>query len=378
MTNQESRQEEKAYMHWLYQAVGMGNHRFLQETAKLGTPQRIYELVRKGCLEEKLSERYQKKVLQMEQFTKDYDVIGEYERMQERGIEFVTVQDEEYPRKLAEISDAPYGLYYIGRMPEEKRKSVAIIGARECSEYGRYMAKQFGTKLAEAGIQVISGMARGIDGISQQAALSAGGYSLGVLGCGVDICYPVETRSLYENLAVQGGVCSEYPPGIEPRALLFPRRNRIISALCDAVLVIEARQRSGTLITVDMALEQGREVYALPGRATDLLSDGCNRLIKQGAGIVTSPQELLEELSGAGCEGSGYRQQELFSPEGMQGELLQMLDYQPQSVQTLQSKYEIHFEKHLTIPELMHELMQLCINGYARQISGSYFVRNGE
>lgn len=378
MTNQESRQEEKAYMHWLYQAVGMGNHRFIQEVAKMGPPQRIYELVQKGCLEEKLSERYQKKALQIEQFTKDYDVIGEYERMRERGIEFVTLRDEEYPGKLAEISDAPYGLYYIGRMPEEKRKSVAIIGARECSEYGRHMAKQFGTKLAEAGIQVISGMARGIDGISQQAALSAGGYSLGVLGCGVDICYPLENRRLYENLTEQGGICSEYPPGIEPRALLFPRRNRIISALCDAVLVIEARQRSGTLITVDMALEQGREVYALPGRATDLLSDGCNRLIKQGAGIVTSPQELLEELSGTYCEGTGYRQQELFGPEGMQGEVLQMLDYQPQSVQILQSKYETHFESHLTIPELMHELMQLCINGYARQISGSYFVRNGE
>lgn len=378
MTDQENRQEDKAYMHWLYQAVGMGNSRFLQEMDKLGSPRMLYELVRMGKLEEKLSKQYQKKAIQIAQFTQGYDVVGEYEKMRERGIRFLTIQDKEYPTKMAEISDPPYGIYYIGRMPEEDRKSVAIIGARECSEYGRHMAKLFGKELAEAGIQVISGMARGIDGISQHAALAADGYSLGVLGCGVDICYPAENRRLYEELAVQGGICSEYPPGIEPRAVLFPRRNRIISAMCDAVLVIEARQRSGTLITVDMALEQGREVYALPGRATDLLSDGCNRLIKQGAGMVTSPQELMEELAGVSQEGRNYWQQEFFGPEGMQGELMQILDYQPQSVQTIQGIYEARFERHLTMPELMHELLQMCINGYAKQISGSYFTRNGE
>lgn len=380
MADQDSRQEEnkkeeKAYMHWLYQAVGMGNHRLLKELETLGSPKEIYELVRTGQLEEKLGKRYQKKALQMSQFTLEYDVTGEYEKMLERGIKFVTIKEDGYPRKLAEMPDSPYAVYYIGKMPDENCKSVAVIGARVCSEYGRCMAKLFGEELAGAGIQVISGMARGIDGISQQAALSEGGYSLGVLGCGVDICYPGENRRLYEALIDRGGVCSEYPPGIAPRALLFPPRNRIISALSDAVLVIEARERSGTLITVDMALEQGREVYALPGRITDPLSDGCNRLIKQGAGLISSPGELLAELSGTCHKETPYRQEELFSPEGQQGELLQLLDYQPQSVQTLQAKYEERYGRYLTIPELLHELMQLCVNGYAKQISGSYFTK---
>lgn len=393
MTAKESGQEkhkkeEKAYMHWLYQAVGMGNRRFLKKLEVIGTPKTIYELGRRGQLEDRLGKQYQKKALQISQYTQDYDVAGEYERMLERGIRFVTEKEEEYPRKLADIPDRPYGIYYIGQMPRENYKSVAIIGARDCSEYGRHMAKVFGEALAESGIQIISGMARGIDGISQQAALRAGGYSLGVMGCGVDICYPPENRRLYEILADRGGICSEYPPGIPPRALLFPQRNRIISALSDAVLVIEARQRSGTLITVDMALEQGKEVYALPGRATDLLSDGCNRLIRQGAGLISSPRELLEEIADvrtfgekhipAYSAGQIYRQQELVFPEGRQGKVLSLLDYQPQPVQTLQTKYEEQYSQYLTIPELLQELLMLCVNGYARQISGSYFVKSGE
>ena len=261
---------ERAYIHWLYQAMGMGNRRLFRELRQLATAEEIYEMARKGLLEEKLSGRYQKKVQKITASAISYDVIGEYERMMERGIEFTAVEEEGFPKKLATIPDAPSLIYYAGKLPDDQCKSVAVIGARECSEYGHRMAREFGKMLAEAGIQVISGMARGIDGIGQTAALRAGGYSLGVLGCGVDICYPSEHRTLYEQLLVQGGVCSEYPPGIEPRAVLFPPRNRIISGLCDAVLVIEAKERSGTLITVDMALEQGREVYALPeiGRAS--------------------------------------------------------------------------------------------------------------
>lgn len=383
MTDKDNRTEEmnvqdKAYMHWLYQAAGMGNRRFLEELARLGKPETVYQMMQTGLLELKLGKQYQKKVRQMIQFTQGYDVLGAYEGMLARGIRFVTKEEQDYPAKLKELADSPYGLYYVGRMPDQSRRSVAVIGARECSEYGRHMAKRFGQELAEAGIQVISGMARGIDGISQHAALRAEGYSLGVLGCGVDICYPQENRQLYEELADKGGICSEYPPGMAPRALLFPLRNRIISALADAVLVIEARKKSGTLITVDMALEQGREVYALPGRATDLLSDGCNCLIKQGAGLITSPQELLNELSGTCSAKESYRQQELICLEGRQGQLLSLLDYQPQSVQTLQIRYEEKYNEYVTIPELLNELMQLCLHDAARQVCGSYFMKSAE
>lgn len=211
-------------------------------------------------------------------------------------ISFITPFEKEYPDKLRNIPDAPAGLYIRGKAPMESDITVAMIGARDCSEYGRYVAEELGSFLGKSGVTVVSGMARGIDGISQWAALEAGGTSIGILGCGVDICYPAKNRMLFDRLLEQGTIVSEYPPGTPPRPMNFPARNRIVSGLADAVVVIEARSRSGTLITVDMALEQGKEVFVVPGRVTDRLSDGCNRLIKQGASIMLSPEELLEEL----------------------------------------------------------------------------------
>ncbi len=368
-------EREKAYMHWLYQAVGMGNRGTLKRLEQIGTPEEIYGLAIQGRLEEKLSGRYRSKAEQITAYTEVYDVAAEYAKLSAAGISFVTAGEPEYPKRLAEIPDTPYALYYAGRLPEEARPTVAIIGARNCSEYGRGMARQFGETLAAAGVQIISGMARGIDGIGQQAALRAGGYSLGVLGCGVDICYPPDNRPLYEELILAGGICSEYPPGITPRAVLFPPRNRIISGLCDAVLVIEAKERSGTLITVDMALEQGREVYALPGRATDPLSQGCNRLIRQGAALVLSPQELLRELGVACVSTEVYEQQVLFKTESISGRLLTLLDYQPKSMEQIRQEYAGLYGECLSVPELCRELLGLCTGGAAGRIGGNYYVK---
>ncbi len=205
-------------------------------------------------------------------------------------------QDAEYPERLRKIPGPPKELYVLGRVPSEQILTVALIGARDCSEYGRYVAAGLGAALGSRGIQVISGMARGIDGIGQEAALDAGGSSFGVLGCGVDICYPAGNRRIYEKLKLGGGLLSEYPPGAPPLPGHFPPRNRIVSGLADVVVVVEAREKSGTLITVDMALEQGREVYVVPGRMTDPLSAGCNKLLKLGAGLILSTEEFLDEL----------------------------------------------------------------------------------
>ena len=371
------RESDKAYMHWLYRAVGMGNRRLVQNLLQLGSPAEIYEMAKRGMLSEKVGGKYKTKAKRIEESATNCDVMAEYDEMTSRGISFVAAGEEEYPGKLKSIPDAPGALYYVGKLPKSEEKTIAIIGARNCSEYGRAMARQFGEILAEGGVQVVSGMARGIDGIGQQAALDAGGYSLGVLGCGVDICYPRENRQLYERLIAEGGVCSEYPPGIEPRAVLFPPRNRIISGLCDGVLVIEAKERSGTLITVDMALEQGREVYALPGRITDPLSRGCNMLIRQGAGMAVSPQELLRELKPDCADAVIERQQTIFVPEGVRGQLLKLLDYQPTSMETLQRKYADTYDISISISELCYELLQLCADGLAGQIGGSHYVRKG-
>ena len=371
------KESDKAYMHWLYQAVGMGNRKLIETLMSVGTPSEIYEMAGKKKLSEKLGKTYTAKAKMLEAAAEGYDVMTEYGRLADRGIFFVIAGEEAYPRKLAAIPDAPSAIYYVGRLPDDDRRTVAVIGARNCSEYGKAMARQFGEALAGAGVQVVSGMARGIDGIGQQAALDAGGYSLGVLGCGVDICYPPDNKMLYERLIEQGGICSEYPPGIEPRAALFPPRNRIISGMCDGVLVVEAKERSGTLITVDMALEQGREVYALPGRVTDVLSRGCNRLIRQGAEIIVSPQELLQELDLDGEISVPCGQQKLSIPKGVQGQLYRLLDYQPMSLETLQGKYADAYNDFITIPELCYGLLQLCADGFADQVSTNYYVRRG-
>lgn len=228
---------------------------------------------------------------------KHWDLNKKAEELEKKEIRMITCEEEEYPKRLRQIRDNPYALYVKGTLPEEEQKSVAIVGARKCSEYGYYMAKKLGEALGKNGISVISGLADGIDSAGQQGAVDAGGSTYAVLGCGADICYPKSNHFLYEQIKKSGGILSEYPPGTPPKSYYFPARNRIISGLADIVVVIEAKKRSGSLITADLALEQGKEIYALPGRVTDALSFGCNRLIREGAGVVLSVEDFLTDCN---------------------------------------------------------------------------------
>lgn len=285
-------ERDKVYACWLCNFSGMGSRQLHRLTELCGGPEGVY-FAGTEVWGKVLS---QKQTESLKAYTAAWKPEGEYRKMKEEGIELVTVRDRGYPERLRNIPDAPFGLFYRGRLPEDGMPAVAVIGARECSEYGKYMAVQMGKALAGNGFALVSGMAKGIDGISQTAALEEGGYSIGVLGSGVDVCYPAQNKELYKKLAESGAVISSYPIGTQALGRNFPPRNRIVSGLADAVVVIEARAKSGTLITVDMALEQGREVYVVPGRVTDRLSDGCNRLIKQGAGVVLALDEFLDEI----------------------------------------------------------------------------------
>ncbi|MGI6011955.1 MAG: DNA-processing protein DprA [Ruminococcus sp.] len=208
----------------------------------------------------------------------------------------VKKEDRDWPMRLKMHKGMPNLLHVRGRLPGEEEKTAAIVGARMCSPYGRQQAFLFGKALAEAGVSVISGMARGVDSYAHAGALEAAGRTYGVLGCGLDICYPAQNRRLYEQIPEKGGLISEFSMGVKPLGKHFPMRNRIISALSDIVLVVEAKERSGSLITADFALEQGKDVFAVPGRVEDALSAGCNRLIAQGAGIALCPEMLLEAM----------------------------------------------------------------------------------
>ncbi|MBQ8970163.1 MAG: DNA-processing protein DprA, partial [Lachnospiraceae bacterium] len=257
-----------------------------------GGARRLYEMDKKALMRIKgISEGYAEEIIKYRSLS---DPFEEYGRCQKLGIRFIPYYSREYPERLRKTPYHPFAIFVKGRVPEDDRRSVALIGARNCSEYGKRVARSFGKELAEAGIQVVSGMAYGIDGISQYACLEAGGDSYGILGCGVNVCYPESNRRLYELLETRGGLISEYGIDTKPKACLFPARNRIISALCDLVVVIEAKEKSGTSITVDMALEQGKDVAVVPGRIYDPLSTGCLSLWKQGAVPVTGVEDILE------------------------------------------------------------------------------------
>ena len=210
------------------------------------------------------------------------------------GIRYISRADREFPQKLRELSDCPQGLYVRGELPDPKKKTVAVVGARMCTPAGRAEAFYFAQVLAANDVQVISGLALGIDGAAHEGALFAGGKTFAVLAGGVDICYPRANIGLYEQMKTAGGLISEEPPGFPSLSKMFPKRNRIISGFADLVLVVEARERSGSLITADYACEQGKDIFAVPGRLGDELSRGCNELIFQGAGLALSPERLLE------------------------------------------------------------------------------------
>jgi DNA processing protein len=206
--------------------------------------------------------------------------------------------DARFPPRLKAIFDPPRSLYLRGSGEPELlgRRAVGVVGARSCSPYGAQVARMLGRELAAAGLVVVSGLARGIDGEAHRGALESGGTTVGVLGCGIDRDYPAANASLSRRMEDGGLVVSEYAAGVEPAPWRFPARNRIIAGLCEAVVVVEARERSGALITVDFALEEGREVFAVPGEITSALSVGSNALLRLGATPLTGSGDVLEAL----------------------------------------------------------------------------------
>ncbi len=242
-----------------------------------------------------------------------------FEKMEGAGIRYYSREHEQFPKRLLEIADPPLGIFVKGRLPEENRPAVAIIGSRKCSVYGKEMSFFFGRELAKAGVTIVSGMALGVDGYAMRGSLAGQGGNIsanlrgrnepetgnqkwnavttvGVLGGGVDLCYPRENIGLYDELSKGHCILSERPLGYYPHPYDFPIRNRLISALSDVVAVIEAAEYSGTSITVERAIEQNKEVFALPGRVGDRMSDGCNFLLKNGAQVLTAPEDILQVL----------------------------------------------------------------------------------
>lgn len=382
---------ERSYVNWIYHVPGIGRKKLKEIMAHGISPEELYRMDSVGWktyLFEVCRFTYNQAVTVSDRIEKWKKVKSPEQLMDElykNKISLLLPGDRYYPRGLGYIPDAPYLLYKKGiedGLLSEGQRSVAIIGARECSQYGQNVARLLGKRCAEKGLAVVSGMAYGVDGIAQAAALAEGGMVAAVLGSGVDVCYPYSNRKLYEELCVKGCVYSEYVPKTEPRPTNFPPRNRIISGMADALIVVEAKEKSGTLITVDMALEQGKEVYVVPGRVSDPMSTGCNRLIRQGASVICDVDETLEEISGSESrkeeavelEERRIQVRNPYPPGSLRHRIYQSMDMYPQSVQQIyeSSVWSDAGADRPSVEELQTELFYMQMEGAVRESGGRF------
>ena len=305
----------------------------------------------------------------------------EVQRLQEEGIFFIHRESPEYAERLKQLYMPPDLLYYKGRFPDFSKPVLAMVGARKATIYGRNMAREFASELTGYGIQIISGMAAGVDTSSHLGALDAGGYTAGVLGGGIDSIYPRENFNLYQKVCKTGGIISEYNVGIPSQKGMFPMRNRIISGMADGVFVVEAGERSGSLITADQGLEQGKDIFALPGRITDRYSQGCNYLISQGATLVRSPEDIAEiivkeektgniELDMEKKESKNFKLQKFFCENENEEKIFKLIDkVRPVTFENLLENSDC------SAFELQHILMKFELKNIIYQIEQNVYLR---
>ena len=405
------------YALWLYEAAGYSRSRIFRLRKAMGEDpsfaEKLYYMTDKDT-EDIISNIPDYRGMNRELFkglalARKKEPAAAQDLLWKKEMEFVSYDEPGFPERLRNIPDPPYGIYYIGSLPDPALPSLAVVGARKTTPYGREQAGIFCRRLAGCGVQIVSGMARGIDGIAGRTALEAGGTSFAVLGCGADICYPPENEDLYSDLAQYGGILSEYPPGTKPVARFFPSRNRIISGLSDALFVVEARLQSGTQITAGSALEQGRDIFALPGRVSDDASAGCISLLRDGAYIAASPDDILEyffgvqdgEASLAGIvsgasldlskkpEGASVRLPEgkdkasgaAEDPGPVQGlsdiarAVYSCLDTStPKDLEELMTDIKEETGYDLKPQELLSQLTLLCVSGHAGQADAGFYI----
>jgi DNA processing protein len=311
----------------------------------------------------------------------DRGIQQELGRVDKLGIGLVSMLDERYPVQLKAIYDPPPILYMKGSLEPQDRQAVAIVGARRATEYGRWITEQIVRGLVAKGFTIVSGMARGIDGYAHRAAVSAKGRTVAVLGCGVDVIYPEEHRTLRNEIVARGCLLSEFSMGTGPHPNHFPQRNRIISGLSLGTLVVEAGLESGALITARYALDQNREVFAVPGNLGTKTSLGTNRLIKQGARLVETAEDIVEELSPQLVSAlkpspSQADRTDMDQPPAdlskEESVLLKSLSHEPKHIDLITQ------ETRLSSSQTSGMLLQLELKGHVRQLAGQLFVLNQE
>jgi DNA processing protein len=353
-------------MYWVgfNMVKGIGAVRFKTLLDAFGSAETAWNASSEALLDAGLS---QKIIESFQRLHKDVSLETVWERIQSAGVQVLTWEDEAYPRHLKEIDQPPPVLYMRGSLLPEDEWAVAIVGTRKVTAYGRQVAEDIATVLAHSGVTIVSGMARGIDSVAHQAALNAGGRTLAVLGSGVDQVYPPENRKLAAQIMEHGALLSDYALGTQPDGVNFPPRNRIISGLSLATVIVEAGETSGALITASFAAEQGRDVFAVPGNITAPQSLGTNRLIRDGAQPLLSPQDVLEALNLTMVTEHQVARVAL-PTDPVEAHLYKLLSQQPMHVD------EIRQQAGMPIETVTATLAMMELKGMVRQVGGMNYV----
>lgn len=353
-------------MYWvaLNRVKGIGAVRFRILLERFGTARAAWEAAPAALRAAGLSEAITANLLKLRASVDPHDLWAELEKHHAR---LLTWDDADYPRRLKEIDQPPPVLYVQGRLDTKDDWCVAIVGTRRVTSYGRQVAEELATFLAQNGVTVVSGLARGTDTVAHAAALKAGGRTIAVLGNGVDQVYPPENRILAQEIAGQGALISDYPLGTKPDAVNFPPRNRIIAGLSLAVVVVEAGIKSGALITAEFATDQGRDVFAVPGNIFAPQSQGTNYLLRQGAQPLTRPEDMLEALDlTLATERQSART--VLPADAAEASLFALLGPEPQHVD------ELGLQAGLPIEKVSATLALMELKGLARQVGGMQYV----
>ncbi len=379
--------EEELYWLALHLLPGLGPRKSQQLLAKLRSPQAIFRCSKSELEAYGVNGSVAQSIASGVSFE---EAAAQHDKMRQTGTKLVTATSPAYPARLRDIFDPPVALFVQGRVELLNEVGIGVVGTRRPSAYGLAAAERISRELAEAGLSIVSGMARGIDTKAHTAALEAGGMTVAVFGCGIDVIYPAENRRLAERLATQGLLVSEFPMGAPGYPQNFPIRNRIISGVSAGVLIVEGAQYSGSTITAKLAADQGREVFAIPGNITAAMSWAPNLLIKQGAKLVQEWNDVVAELPDVDREKLARRQrQRLLEFENSQGEPVQQVAAPDRPSAPLESAVMklLQFDKGLhldhlmevlegqTSSELIAALFDLELRGLVRQLPGRNYIK---
>jgi DNA processing protein len=347
----------------LYAVPRMNETRLKNLLAWFRTPERIFDAAPGRLTEVKGVDK--EMAAAIHSYQRSAETESRIAAVRELGVRTIGYADENYPANLKQLAHMPPVLFVRGEIRPEDATAAAVVGTRLPSHYGRQVAEKLGRELAQQGVTVVSGLARGVDTFAHKGALEAGGRTIGVLGCGLDVYYPPENRRMYDTISAQGAVISEFSLGVEPQAFNFPKRNRVVSGLSRAVVAVEAGEKSGVLNTAAWAADQGRTVFAVPGNITSRQSLGINRLLTQGAKPLLSVEDILREL-GVVRRAEERSQVEIAADEKP---VMEFLTAEPVHVD------EICEGLGIPMAGLLSVLMQLEIKGLVKQLPGKYFAR---